>query len=101
MIRPRHILSTLVVEISSRLGRNDGGQSGKRSEKKEVDLVEAVQRYLSDGSYPTLSSLNLKRAILNKAKKFKLRRGELYYMNVKRGRGSGKVSMCQGLCSIS
>ncbi len=71
-------------------------ESDKRSEKKEVDLVEAVQRYLSDGSYPTLSSLNLKRAIRNKAKKFKLRRGELYYMNVKRGRGSGKVSMCQG-----
>ncbi len=71
-------------------------ESDKRSEKKEVDLVEAVQRYLSDGSYPTLSSLNLKRAIRNKAKKFKLRRGELYYMNVKRGRGSGKVSMVQG-----
>ena len=64
-----------------------------RLENKEIDLVEAVFQYITNASYPTLASNNVKRAIRNKAKKFKVRNGELYYVNVKRGRGSKKVSI--------
>ena len=50
-----------------------------------------VFQYITNASYPTLVSNNVKRAIRNKAKKFKVRNGELY---VKRGCGSKKVSIC-------
>ena len=60
---------------------------------KDNDLVEDVYQYLTQGMYPALATNNQKRVIRNKAKKFSVRDGELYYINVKRGRGNNKVSL--------
>ena len=42
--------------------------------------------------YPAGATENQKRVIRKKSKKFSIKNGELYYSNVKRGRGSSKVS---------
>ena len=60
---------------------------------KDNDLVEDVYQYLTHRMYPALATNNQKRVIRNKAKKFSVRDGELYYINVKRGRGNNKVSL--------
>ena len=59
--------------------------------EKELDLLMCVVSYLKDGVYPQFATLNQKRVIRKKAKKFVFRDGVLYYINVKRGRGSAKV----------
>ncbi len=60
---------------------------------EEADLVEQVYNYITKASYPPAATKNEKRVIRNKAQKFKVNDGELYYMNVKRGRGSKNVSI--------
>ena len=66
-----------------------------RLENKEIGLAEVVFQYITNASYPMLASNNVKRAIRNKAKKFKsVMESYIYYVNVKGGRGSKKVSIC-------
>lgn len=57
----------------------------------QEDLVQDVYLYLTERSYPAGASANLKRVIRNKAKKFSVRNGELFYTHMKRGRGCSKV----------
>ena len=59
----------------------------------EEDLVEDVYIYVTEQRYRDGATENRKRAIRNKAKKFEVRNGELFYKKVKRGRGSGKVGL--------
>ena len=49
------------------------------AEERDVDLVEEAYRYLTDKTYPNGTTENRKRAIRNKAKKFIIKDGELFY----------------------
>lgn len=57
----------------------------------QKELVQNVYVYLTERSYPNGASANLKQVIRNKAKKFSVRNGELFYTHVKLGRGCSKV----------
>ena len=56
------------------------------------DLIDDVFDYIVSGTYPPSATANEKRTIRNKAKKFSVKDGVLYYMNARRGRGRKKVS---------
>ena len=59
--------------------------------EKELDLLIRVVSHLKDGVYPPFATLNQKWVICKKVKKFIIRDGVLYYINVKRERGNAKV----------
>ena len=50
------------------------------ADERDVDLVEQAYRYLTDKTYPKYGATeNRKRAIRNKAKRFIIKDGELFY----------------------
>ena len=49
------------------------------ADERDVDLVEQAYRYLTDKTYPNGATENRKRAIRNKAKRFIIKDGELFY----------------------
>ena len=57
----------------------------ENAEERDVDLVEEAYRYLTDKTYPNVMTENRKRAIRNKAKKFVIKDGELFYRNASCG----------------
>ena len=57
----------------------------ENAEERDVDLVEEAYRYLTDKTYPNVTTENRKRAIRNKAKKFIIKDGELFYRNASCG----------------
>ena len=63
----------------------------EKSDKVSPDLIDEVFLYLTEHKYREGATANHKRAIRNKCKKFSVRDGELFYTNVKRGRGHSKV----------
>ena len=65
------------------------------ADKISTDLIDDVFLYLTELKYREGATTNHKRAIRNKCKKFSVRDGELFYTNVKRGRGHGKVWKCK------
>ena len=49
------------------------------ADERDVELVELAYRHLTDKTYPNGAAENRKRAIRNKAKKFVIKDGELFY----------------------
>ena len=47
--------------------------------KEDQDLVQNVHIYLTEGKYPRGASINEKRVIRRKSKKFSVRDGERFY----------------------
>ena len=67
-------------------------ESDNAVDVEKEDLVHCAYLYITTGSYPDGCSANRKRSIRNKAKRFKLREGELHYKEIrKEGAGGGKV----------
>ena len=63
------------------------------TENSSTDVfVGNVYNYIVRGCYPPSATANEKRAKPNKAKKFSVKEGELYFNNSRRGRGHQKVS---------
>ncbi len=55
-------------------------------EEKDAELIELAYRYLTEKTYPSGITENRKRAIRNKAKKFVVRDGELFYKKIQTGK---------------
>ena len=49
------------------------------ADERDADLVEQAYRYLTERRYPNGATENRKRAIRNKAKRFIIKDGELFY----------------------
>ena len=58
-------------------------------EAKEIDnvLVEQACVYLSNGDYPSGASTDQKRSIRRKAKKLRVRNGDIFYLHRNGSRG--------------
>ncbi len=54
--------------------------------EKDAELIELAYRYLTEKTDPIGITENRKRAIRNKAKKFVVRDGELFYKKIQTGK---------------
>ena len=63
-----------------------------KDDDQEVNLVDEVYTYVTEGNYPARASVNVKRIIRRKSKKFSVKDDELFYLNIKRCHKSSKIS---------